>query len=383
MLHCHPGPLLGPTGLLLIAVGCATSSPAPVAAVEATGPAEEASAASPAEELVTGPPATWKDALERYSSTCPVPFFTLKTPEPISAGGRAFTLSGSALALQGGKWEGPLKLGVLGAVKDADDDTRQNLKKAAAAFHKAGVHFVVANGDLTGNEAGALVPVVEMLGEEFSAERMPGGVAVPVFAHSGNYEWTSAFTQAFAERAVTWPHLFNMNVIRDVDFGGVHLVSLPGYFNRRFLQSGACHYSDVDVADLTRHAQGLAARGETVILTSHGPPLGTTATALDVTSDGPNVGDPQLNGLLTDGKIAFGIFSHILEAGGRAVDDVAGTSAVRLPMKAPRQHLYVNAGASSSFGWGMVSGKTSRGMAAIVTIDPTASTGHVEFIELR
>ena len=176
-----------------------------------------------------------------------------------------------------------------------------------------------------------------------------------------------------------------MNVIRDVDFGGVHLVSLPGYFNRRFLQPGACHYGEGDVAELTRLTSDLAKRGEVVVLTSHGPPLGKGAAALDVTNDGENVGDPQLNALLNDGGVSFGLFSHILEAGGRVVEDVDGASNVPLPMKAAKKKLYVNVGAASSFGWGMLSGKTSRGLAAIFTLEPgPAGPGaRVEFIALR
>ncbi len=359
-----------------IVVGCATPpASAPPAAAPAAPPRSVVDPGPPPQGPDL-PPATWPAALERHSSTCPVPFFALAQPTAVTVGARTFAIAGSTMTLQGGRLAGPLKIGVLGAIKDADDDTRANLKKAAALFKKAGVQVVVANGDLTANETAVIVPVVRMLGEEFD---------IPVLAHSGNYEWTTAFNQAFAEGAVAWPHLFNMNVIRDVDFGGVHLVSLPGYFNRHFLQSGACHYSESDVDDVTRLAHEINARGDIVVLTSHGPPLGTTPSALDVTHDGENVGDPQLNALLTRGKVAFGIFGHILESGGRAVDDVGSTSAVALPMKAPRKRLYVNVGAASSFGWGMIGGKTSRGMAAIVTIDPApvGGDGRVEFINLR
>ena len=51
----------------------------------------------------------------------------------------------------------------------------------------------------------------------------------------------------------------------------------------------------------------------------------------------------------------------------------------------PRKRLYVNVGASTSFGWGMIGGKTSRGMAAVFTVDPSAPGGEarVELIDLR
>jgi Icc-related predicted phosphoesterase len=355
-------------------------APSPAAA-KVVATSQETLSAPAAESPSDAPPATWKDALDRFGSTCPVPFFTLAQPTELTAGGATFALAGSTLTRKDargtGRWQGPLKIGVLGAIKDAEIETRENVKKAAAAFKKAGVHVVVANGDLVGDETSALVPVVRMLGEELD---------VPVLAHSGNYEWTSAFTEALAGGAVTWPHVINMNIVRDVDFGGIHIVSLPGYFNRKFAQSGACHYEPDDVDELTRHARALSDRGDVVVLTSHGPPLGTSAAALDVTHEGTNVGDAHINQLLTDGDVRFGLFSHILEAGGRAVDDAAGASAVPLPMKAARKRLYVNAGAATSYGWGMIGGKTSRGIAAIVTIDATstpAGEARVEFVTLR
>lgn len=336
--------------------------------------AQQKQAAQEAEEQ--RPPATWAKAQERYASTCPVPFFALGTPDTVNIGAQTFVRSGSVMTLQGPRATS-LKIGVLGALKDAEPETRENLQRAMAAFRKAGVSVVVANGDLTSNETAVIVPVVQMLGEE---------VDLPVFAHSGNYEWTSAFSAAFADGAAKWPQLINANLVRDLDLGGVHLLSLPGYFNRHFLQSGACHYSEESIAELTAHARALAAKGDTVVLSSHGPPLGSTAGALDVTSDGPNVGDPQINALLNDADIRFGLFSHILEAGGRAVDDVAATHPVKLPMKARAPRLYINAGAASSFGWGMLDGKTARGMAAIVAIDAQSADkagATVEFIKLR
>lgn len=115
------------------------------------------------------------------------------------------------------------------------------------------------------------------------------------------------------------------------------------------------------------------------------PPLGARPSP-STSHEGTNVGDARINQLLTDGDVRFGVFSHILESGGRAVDDVAGSSVVALPMKAARKRLYVNAGAATSYGWGMVGGKTSRGMAAIVTIDATttpAGEARVEIVTLR
>ena len=101
-------------------------------------------------------PRTWAETVDVYASTCPAPFFTLVEPSHVDAAGRSFVVEGSTVRLQGGPWKGPLKIGVLGALKDAEPDTRANVKHAMKEFTKAGVHFVVANGDLVGDEAGDL-----------------------------------------------------------------------------------------------------------------------------------------------------------------------------------------------------------------------------------
>lgn len=309
-------------------------------------------------------------------SKCPGPFFTLPTPMSVEAAGRTFTITGSTLQLEGGPWRGPLKLGVLGAIKDADYDTRQNVKKAAREFKKLGVQFVIANGDLVGDETGDLAKVVRMLGEELK---------VPVFAHSGNYEWTTAFTEAFVDAGKTHPHLFNMNLLRHVDLGGVHLFSLPGWSNRKYVKAAACWYGDHDVEALAGELKPLVQKGEVVVLTAHGPPRGRGKQSIDFAHEAGNVGDEALARLLKDVPVHFGIFSHILEAGGRATEDAELQPLLRLPMRRSSSSLYVNAGSASSFGWEMLDRKTSRGMAAVYVLDDLENGGRarVTFLKLR
>lgn len=324
-----------------------------------------------------GEKATWAEALEDHASTCPVPLFHLTTSADFKLGdGSEWQTTGSFLYRNSPRPPGPVAIGVLGAIKDAEPATRENLLVAKKAFDKAGVQIVIANGDLVGDETGELVPVIQMLGEIFTT---------PVLAHSGNYEWTSAFTKAIADAAVTHPQLINMNIIRDVDIGGLHVLSLPGYFNRRFIHNGACHYTEESITELTMAARDINDRGDVALLTSHGPPLGKNASGLDVTNDKENVGDPQINQLLKDGSIRFGVFSHILEAGGRATTNVDDGPLLKMPMKGRQKQLYVNAGAASSFAWQLVDGKTARGMAAIVTVDTDVPGGEasVVFVPLR
>jgi Icc-related predicted phosphoesterase len=340
--------------LAALAPACASPPTKPVAPKPPAPPTAEP-APAPVDDGPPSPPATWSDAVERFASDCPVPFFTLARPETREVAGERFVVDGSVWRREAAL-AGPLVIGVVGAVKDSEPATRENLEKAAVAFAKAGARLVLVNGDVVGNETAALAPVVAMLDEVF---------APPVLVHSGNYEWTSAFSEATA----TATGLINLNVVRDLDMGGTHLLSLPGYFNRRFLQAGACHYDEDDVAALTAHAQALTGRGHRVVLTSHGPPLQQDKGALDVTADGEHVGDPALSALMKTADIKVGIFSHILEAGGRATADVDGATVVKLPVKAPVERLLLNVGSASGFGWGMNDGTTAHGLAAIVVVD--------------
>lgn len=321
-------------------------------------------------------PQTWAEVPAFFASKCPVPPFTLDTPLKKTVAGASWTINGST-GKRDEKWTGPLVIGVLGAIKDATEDTKQNMVKAKAAFDKAGVNILLANGDLS--ESSEIHEVAVMLGEVFGDER-------PFLVHPGNTEYVGGFADAFADEEKKHPAFFNMNFIRDLDVGGVHFVSLPGWSVRKFVKSGGCHYETADVDALRTTIERINQQGELAILTAHGPPRGPDKKSLDATHDYGNVGDEDLAKLVQDGVVHFGIFGHILEAGGRATDDPAKHKPLALPMKKPTKTLLVNVGSASSFAIQMIDGKkTSRGMAAIVTIDNVASGGDakVVFVPLR
>jgi Icc-related predicted phosphoesterase len=311
-----------------------------------------------------------------YGSKCPGPFFELPKATTVQAAGRTFTITGSTMKLEGGPWKGPLKIGVLGAIKDPDTDTRDNLKRAMKQFKKLGVHFVVANGDLIGDEAGDLAKVIKMVGEE---------IPLPVFVHSGNYEWTTAFTDVLAAEAKAHPQVFNMNLLRHIDLGGVHLFSLPGWSNRKFVKAAACYYGKRDVEELKAQLKPVVEKGEVAIITAHGPPRGQGKQSIDYAFEAGNVGDEDLQRMIIDLPIRFGLFSHILEAGGRATSDIERQPPIKLPMRTAARSLYINAGSASSFAYPMLDKKTSRGMAAVFTLDDIKNGGkaRVTFLKLR
>lgn len=320
-------------------------------------------------------PRTWAEVPEWYGSRCPPPTFSLDEPLQKDVAGATWTVQGS-VAVRAGRWSGPLSIGVLGAIKDASDQTRANLVKAKAAFDKAHVDVIVANGDVA--ETAEIQDVAGMLGELFGDER-------PFFVHSGNSEWTGGFTEAFAAVEKEHPAFFNLNLIRDVDLGGVHLLSLPGWSVKQFVKAGGCRYGADDVEALGARAAAIVERGDVVILTAHGPPRGPDAASLDRTHDFGNVGDEALAALLQTGTIRFGLFSHILEAGGRATSDATTHKRLPLPMKKPASSLFVNVGSASSMGIQMLDKRTSRGMAAVFVVDNLDDGGRakVTFVPLR
>ncbi|MEW5847578.1 MAG: hypothetical protein AB2A00_02150 [Myxococcota bacterium] len=328
--------------------------------------------ASAQTEETEPPPRTLAEVGTRYQTECPPPLFKLQKPETVSAAGHNFVVEGSTMVRQGGRWQGPLTIGVLGAIKDASPETAQNIRKAQAEFHKRGVQLVVANGDISEGEFD-LEDAFKLVGRE---------VKTPVLAFIGNSEGKGSFTRAFLKARAEHPHLFNMTWMRHVDLGGIHLVALPGYYNLKFLHGRAgCHYQESHVRELGRLVDSLNTKGDLVILTAHGPPQSFGKAAIDVAHDAGNVGDPMLTDLIERSAIPFGIFGHILEAGGRATSDLKRGTPLKLPVKKPVDKLYFNAGSASASPWAMLDGSQSYGMAAVLSIQDKKGT--LEFIKLR
>ncbi len=353
--------------VVALALGCASTD-------ERSGPAQPSAVANapaaavepePEEEPEPGPPTTWAEAKVRYEFKCPAPAFTLAEPRTVSAGDVSFVVEGSVAHRQGNDGDGEIVIGVLGALKDAAPETRENVKRAARLFAQAGVDVVLSNGDL--GEDRELDDVFAMLGEELS---------VPVLLHSGNMEWTSAFVRAMAANEDKHPALLNLNWISHLELGaGVHLLALPGYHDLHFLKPGGCRYLDDDIARLLALAKELRARGDVVVLSAHGPPRQQSAGGLDVAyDDAGNVGDERITRLLEEGDVNVGIFSHILESGGRATKDAAGKEPVQLPVKKALPKLYLNAGSASAFPWKLLGGKTADGMALVVVVSQRGVT---------
>lgn len=295
----------------------------------------------------------WEDANQ---FECNAPLGQFDPPDLRTFEGFRYEHTGSTLKLRREKARAgkAARLGVIAGIKDLEPETRAQLQRFLGDFDKADVDLIVVGGD-TAEEPDVLDAIYGFLA---TATRRP------TIAIAGNTERAAAHTYAINKvRKTGVTHLLNGDVIRRVDGDGFDLVTLAGYYDKRYLHlSGGCLYSEKALSDVE---QAVAAADDAVVFLSHGPPRQKGQHALDYVPGADNVGDPQLTDLITRAKIPFGIFGHIIEAGGTATD-LAGKT---LPQKKPQPALYLNQGSCNPLPWKMNDGSTSYGLAAILTVE--------------
>jgi len=310
--------------------------------------------------LVAGAPSKakgWRvfETFEEYASVfrtqCPAPFGKLRKPETREVVGVKYRLEGTKLVQLTRDKDRVTRVGVISAPKDGTTMTQTNIEAFIKAFTARKIDWLVANGDLAYDEKD-LTRTIDLLAT----------VKVPVFAVIGNGESVAPFNDGLARAMQEHDNVFNMNLVRVVVGDDLSLISLPGYYDRAYVHPpDGCVYKEEDVQLLKELARGV--RGP-LALVSHGPPRGEGQEAIDVIYERRNVGDPRMAAALKELKISFGLFGHILEAGGRATDDVGN------PLKPGHlsKSLLANAGSASAIPWRMLDGKTSRGLAMIITV---------------
>jgi Icc-related predicted phosphoesterase len=346
------------------APGEATTAAAPARASAGPDPMQVANAPPPQPSATGGTGAaatpvasdgrlrTMDDYMRLNDLNCLPRITEVEVPSERDVGGLTLRLRGTRAEVVKRDADARVVLGLLGAIKDAEPGTYRNLETALAWFRESGVEAVVVNGD-TGYDEMEIRESLEILGQ--------GGL--PVFVTIGNSETVGALHGALETLGQQYANLVNMDLVRYVDLDDAVLISLPGYFNKAFIHAtGGCEYRDKHIEEVATLAKEARAP---VVLVSHGPPKGSGKDALDHATDAGNVGDPRLGDLMRRAGIHFGVFGHILEAGGAARDlgdrPVAPDTAT--------ESLQLNVGQVSSMPWLLNSGTTTRGVAAILTID--------------
>ena len=305
-------------------------------------------------------PAAWERYQHERRFDCVGPLEEMEGAYLFEAGMWKVSLYGHYCHLQGREGAArAISVGVLGAPKDALPATLANIEDSLGWFRDAGVGLVVVNGDVG-----------------YSAEDMEAtlvtlaGAQMPVFVHAGNADPLSTFNRVLKVVSRRHPNVISMNLVRRVEVGGHSLISLPGYHDPRYISEGnGCQYYGEDVRALEELFSD--ARGVPVVI-AHGPPLSEGADAIDYAFDAGNVGDPALRALLDEQGVPYGVFGHILEAGGR-VERVVSPQ----PDDRGAARLQFNAGTVGSIGSDTHEGGRYQGMAAILHLG--ADGGRVVF----
>lgn len=313
-------------------------------AVSADSAAPRAPAAAPNSDFATAQPG-------KSDPECEGPF-QYAAEEKLTLNGKPATLNGYRLTLGTAPAGGPLAIGVVASLNDPSPANVRAFEGYIAAFKAKGAQAILIDGD-----SGDAEPAIEASLKTFAKS------GLPVLALIGNREPKGAFLDAVAAVHKEFPNLINLNTVREVDFGGITLLSLPGYHDPKFLIAGqdGCVYHSEDLAALKKVAADLKTP---ILLVAHGQPHQEGSRALDRTAaPSVNAGDPALARLLVDAHIAFGVFANIIEAGGHAVSR-NGDQAI--PAGTFVDALYLNPGAGDTTPWAMNDGTSAKGLAAIL-----------------
>ena len=332
----------------LFVAGCKPSAPAepapkpePVAAAPAVAPAPAPAPAQPVTASVSG--TTVPDCVGPFSNTGEEKSFKI--------GARTFKLQGSTLTVTGEDADDQVVFGVIANVKEATGENLFNLRRYLEFFKAEKVEAILVAGD-SAEKADGIAQVLEPIAK----------AGLPTFVIPGNRESRSDFHAAIKGLAAKYPGLFDMSVVRLVNFDDASVVSLPGYYDKRFIHAGedGCQYFKEDVAALEPI---VAAATQPVVLLSHAEPLGKGNDAIDAFSDG-NAGDANLTAFLRGHKAPFVIAANIQEAGGRATD----LDSTPIAENTPKAQLLLNPGLADSTPWQLKTGGWSYGMVSTLTV---------------
>lgn len=303
------------------------------------------------------PPKTFAEYEAAHAFDCNGPLEKLPAPDVIEYGGHRYEMLGStARARRTGAAaaKGEVRLGVLSGIKDLEPDTKEALEGFFGELKKRRVAAVLVGGD-SAESPEDLEKVYAFLVAQTD---------VPLLAVAGNSERGGAHNYAIKkQREAGHLNLLNMDLVRRFDGDGFDVVSIGGYYDKKYMRmAGGCAYRPEDVAAAQAAAKEC---DDPVVFLGHGPPKQSGKTALDFVPEAGNVGDPALTEAIKAAGIPFGVFGHILEAGARATD----LSGKPLPEGKLARALYLNPGPANPLPWKLNSGGTSYGLAGVLTLE--------------
>ena len=297
-----------------------------------------------------------KPATKSTSSSCLKPWSTKGPVEKFTAGAYQITTQGGQLTATSTPTSESFIIGVIADIKESNPENLANLQKYTDHFTAKKVQAILLPGDI-GDSKEQIEEILNQLAE----------TKLPILTLMGNREGQAAYNSAIKAAKAKYAGIIDLNHYRAATFDHAAIVSVPGYHNKIYIHArDGCHYTPEDVDATKAIAQSVEQK--TRLLVSHGPPRQDGPLALDRTLEEANVGDPELQNLLSETNIPFGIFANIHEAGGHATTQ-GGEK--RVPPGEFVETFYLNPGPADSVRWAMNDQTESIGMVAIVEIKGT------------
>jgi len=169
--------------------------------------------------------AAWE---EKVQFECNAPFENVPGPKASALGGFSYEHRGATVKVRRDSEakKGPVKLGVLAGIKDAEPETRAALKTFLSAFGAADVEAILIGGD-TAEQPEQLEQVYEFLVQMTTR---------PMLSTTGNTERAGSHNYAIAkQRKAGHTQLLNGGLLRRYDGAGFDMVSLSGCHDKTFL----------------------------------------------------------------------------------------------------------------------------------------------------
>ncbi len=240
---------------------------------------------------------------------------------------------------------------VLGVLSDIHGDTERT-KHFLEIFQKNNVEYIVLPGDISEH----FRKTSEMLNDEeqiYAVLKTVSDTNLTVFVIPGNHDSKEAYYGAI--NRLNKSNIIDGSKSRFFD-GDIDLAFVPGYFIPSMTADNGFIFDEKDIEIIKPLIT------KQTILVSHSPPKFNTKNAIDAIYDGKNVGSELLINLIKEKNINFGIFGHIHEAGGKAIN----LKEEIIPENYWSSELFLNP--SSVIPWTLLNGTTHNGTASILWI---------------
>ena len=196
-----------------------------------------------------------------------------------------------------------------------------------------------------------------------------------IFVMPGNHESKDDYYNALNKFDFT-----DLAELNHLNFNDMDILSVPGYHLAEYTNPDGFLFDFVmDFHPIKECLPDPNAdcKNKLFLLAAHSPPKGTNANSIDALISGENVGNQQLNELILNKNINFGVFGHIHEAGMKAVNKEDKF----VKENKWSTSLFLNPGPATS--WEMNSGELSKGSAAILEIDMINKKARYEIIKVE